>query len=109
MASRWGRVVARCEAADGRWAKLWMLRVNRKPVRCVAGARSCPRGHVVVTGPFEGIPSHRVVGSSSNLPPALPLVLISIASRHCSSGKVRAMGMLNFPAAAACAISPNAS
>jgi len=105
MASRWGRVVVHREPADGGCAKLWMLRVDRKPVRCVAGAR----GHVLMTGPFEGIPSHRVVGSSSNLPPALPLVLISIASRHCSSGKVRAMGMLNFPAAAACAISPNAS
>jgi hypothetical protein len=50
-----------------------------------------------------------MVGRSSNFPFALPLMLISIASRHCSSGKVRAMGMLNFPAAAAYAISPNVS
>ena len=49
------------------------------------------------------------VGRSNNFPLALPLMLISIASRHCSSGKVRAIGMLNFPAAAACAISPNVS
>jgi hypothetical protein len=60
-------------------------------------------------GPFKGIPGRWAAGRSSNFPLALPLMLISIASRHCPSGKVRAIGMLNFPAAAACAISPNVS
>lgn len=73
-------------------------------------------GHVGGTGELstdsgepQGSRIDGVVGSSSNFPLALPLMLISIASRHCSSGKVPAMGMLNFPAAAACAISPNVS
>src|SRR5262249_56170906 len=60
--------------------------------------------------PVQGDPGvDGVVGRSSNFPLALPLMLISIASRHCSSGKVRAMGMLNFPPPAACPISPNVS
>jgi uncharacterized cupin superfamily protein len=41
------------------------------------------------------------VGRSDDFPLALPLTLMSIASRQCSSGKVRAIGMLNLPAAAA--------
>jgi hypothetical protein len=67
-----------------------------------------------VVGSLEVPPVQRVLGSrgegrSSNFPLALPLVLILIASRYCSRGKVRAMGMRNFPASAACAISPNVS
>ena len=49
-----------------------------------------------VTAPFKGIPGHGVVGSSSNFPPALPLVLISIGSAAFAVNTIAQDGETNW-------------